>query len=37
VLLRDFTRAPGLAGCARITVGDGAQNRKLTDILGGVR
>ena len=37
VLVRDFTRAPGLAGCARITVGDGAQNQRLTDILGSVR
>ncbi len=37
VLVRDFTRTPGLAGCARITVGDAEQNRKLMNILGSVR
>jgi histidinol-phosphate aminotransferase len=36
VLVRDFTRAPGLSGCARITIGDAGQNRKLLEILGGV-
>jgi len=34
VLVRDFSRKPGLAGCVRITVGDEAQNRALADILG---
>jgi histidinol-phosphate aminotransferase len=33
VLLRDFSRRPGLSGCVRITVGDEAQNRALADIL----
>lgn len=34
VLVRDFSRGPGLAGCVRITVGDEPQNRALVDILG---
>jgi histidinol-phosphate aminotransferase len=33
ILLRDFSRAPGLVGCVRITVGDEDQNRALVDIL----
>jgi len=34
VLVRDFSRRPGLTGCVRITVGDESQNRMLVDILG---
>ncbi len=33
VLVRDFSRRPRLEGCVRVTVGDEAQNRLLTDIL----
>ena len=33
VLLRDFSRKPGLEGCVRITVGDEDQNRLLLEIL----
>lgn len=34
VLVRDFSRQPGLAGCLRITVGTAAENRKLLKALG---
>lgn len=33
VLIRDFSRSPILEGCARITVGDDAQNRVVVDTL----
>jgi histidinol-phosphate aminotransferase len=33
VLVRDFSRQPGLAGCLRITVGTAAENRKLLAAL----
>lgn len=33
VLLRDFSRKPGLEGCVRITVGDEDQNRLVLEIL----
>lgn len=35
VLVRDFSRQPGLAGCLRITVGTTAENRKLLKAIGG--
>jgi histidinol-phosphate aminotransferase len=34
VLVRDFSRAPGLRGCLRITVGTAAENRRLLAALG---
>lgn len=33
VLVRDFSRQPGLAGCLRITVGTAAENRQLLRAL----
>ncbi|NGP54266.1 histidinol-phosphate transaminase [Thioalkalivibrio sp. XN8] len=33
VLVRDFSRQPGLAGCLRITVGTAAENRQLQRAL----
>jgi histidinol-phosphate aminotransferase len=34
VLVRDFSRAPGLRGCLRVTVGTAAENRRLLAALG---
>lgn len=34
LLVRDFRRAPGLADCLRVTVGDEAQNSALLRVLG---
>ena len=31
LLLRDFSRKPGLAGCLRVTVGDPGENERLVD------
>jgi histidinol-phosphate aminotransferase len=33
VLVRDFSRQPGLAGCLRVTVGTAAENRQLLRAL----